>query len=305
MKSLRKIEDRYIKRLEALGICEGKGGAPATPDYVGAANAQGAANVETARTQGRLNNPNFTNPYGSRQVTFNPDDSVNVVDSLTPAGQQQFDTQQRISTQLGDIAESGLGRVGEGFSKDFDTSNLANMNKSVNSDASVRDHVEQSLMERLNPQLDRTRAATETQLANQGIMRGSEAWNNSQDDLARAENDARLGVIANAGNEQTRQYGIDLSNANFGNQARQQGIQEESFLRNLPLNELNSLRTGTQVGVPTFQGYQGAGSIQAPNLMGATQAGYDASLGNYNANQAQKQGAVNTGVGLGLAALML
>ena len=43
---------------------------PAAPDYAGAATAQGAANVETARTQGRMNNPNIIGPLGSQTVTF-------------------------------------------------------------------------------------------------------------------------------------------------------------------------------------------------------------------------------------------
>ena len=43
---------------------------PAAPDYAGAATAQGAANVETARLQGRMNNPNIIGPLGSQTVTF-------------------------------------------------------------------------------------------------------------------------------------------------------------------------------------------------------------------------------------------
>ena len=43
---------------------------PAAPDYAGAATAQGAANVETARLQGRMNNPNISGPLGSQTVTF-------------------------------------------------------------------------------------------------------------------------------------------------------------------------------------------------------------------------------------------
>jgi hypothetical protein len=44
--------------------------APPPPDYAGAAAAQGAANVETARLQGRINNPNVNGPLGSQTVTW-------------------------------------------------------------------------------------------------------------------------------------------------------------------------------------------------------------------------------------------
>ena len=44
--------------------------APAPPDYAGAATAQGAANLETAKAQGRMNNPNVVGPLGSQTVTW-------------------------------------------------------------------------------------------------------------------------------------------------------------------------------------------------------------------------------------------
>ena len=44
--------------------------APAAPDYVGAAQAQGQANIATAQTQAVLNNPNIISPYGTQTVTY-------------------------------------------------------------------------------------------------------------------------------------------------------------------------------------------------------------------------------------------
>ncbi|MFZ9616621.1 MAG: hypothetical protein ACO3AG_08130, partial [Fluviibacter sp.] len=43
---------------------------PPAPDYAGAAAAQGAANLETAQAQGRMNNPNIIGPLGSQTVTW-------------------------------------------------------------------------------------------------------------------------------------------------------------------------------------------------------------------------------------------
>ncbi len=43
---------------------------PATPDYAGAATAQGAANVEAARASAKLSNPNIYGPLGSQTVTY-------------------------------------------------------------------------------------------------------------------------------------------------------------------------------------------------------------------------------------------
>jgi len=43
---------------------------PAAPDYAGAAQAQGAANVDAARLSARMANPNIVCPYGSQTVSY-------------------------------------------------------------------------------------------------------------------------------------------------------------------------------------------------------------------------------------------
>jgi hypothetical protein len=73
-----------------------------------------------------------------------------------------------------------------------------------------------ALMARINPQLERKRAATEAQLANQGITRGSEAWTNAQNDLSMAENDAYsqagLQGIQTGMAQQAQTYGQQTNN---------------------------------------------------------------------------------------------
>ena len=249
----------------------GKGSsAPPPPDYVGAARQQGAENVEAAIAQRVLNNPVQTTPYGrksSRQVGSHTLADGRVIPifedetSLTPVGQQRFDQEQRIIGNLGNVAESGLNRVGDTFANPYD---IQNVNQ-------LQDRAESSIMERLQPMQDRARSMRETQLANQGIMLGSEAYNNAQDDLARSENDARLAAITQGLNQ------------------RAPALQQDLALRNQPLNELNALRTGSQVTVPQFSGPT-AQSIGAPDVLGATNMGYQAQLGQFNADQASGSG---------------
>lgn len=43
---------------------------PPTPDYAGAAQKQGQANIDAAITSGKINNPNVINPYGTQTVTW-------------------------------------------------------------------------------------------------------------------------------------------------------------------------------------------------------------------------------------------
>ena len=60
---------------------------PPTPDYLGAAKAQGAANVETARVESKLNNPNTYTPYGTQLVSYDGDQPT-ITQTLTPQAQK-------------------------------------------------------------------------------------------------------------------------------------------------------------------------------------------------------------------------
>lgn len=107
-------------------------------------------------------------------------------------------------------------------------------------------------------------------------------------------------VLGNQVGQQQFQQG--LANANLGNQATQQQIQQQAYLRSLPLNELNALRTGAQVTNPQFQPYQGSQIGQTP-IFGAAQAQGAANQNAYNAQVAQNN-AFNSGLfSLGSAGL--
>jgi hypothetical protein len=100
-----------------------------------------------------------------------------------------------------------------------------------------------------------------------------------------------------------QQYQQGLQGQQFSNQALQQGIGQQAYLRELPLNELNALRSGAQVQAPTFQNYSGATVAPAP-VFGAAQA-----QGQQNqANYATQVGAYNNQMsglfGLGGAGMM-
>lgn len=69
---------------------------------------------------------------------------------------------------------------------------------------------------------------------------------------------------------------------------RARQIQEALFSRQLPLNEINALRTGNQAMLPQFQQFSGAGVAAAPmygaaqDQFAANQANYQNELGAYN-----------------------
>jgi len=87
------------------------------------------------------------------------------------------------------------------------------------------------LMQRLEPSLERQQKALDTQLANQGIMRGSEAYNQAQQDLAMKQNDLRNQAALGGQQVQQNLFGQALQAGQFGNQAMTQ--EQQNRLANL------------------------------------------------------------------------
>lgn len=323
---------------------------PPAPDYTGAARAQGAANVETARASAKLSNPNYINPLGTRSVAYGQTDPdlVTVTDQLSPLGQQRFDQEQRIIGQLGSMAESGLSRVGGSVATPFSfggptqvsglndgsfrTGPNAITRPGVNDFSADRQRVEQAIYSRLEPQLAKDREALRTQLVNRGFREGTEAYDDAMGQSDRQATDARMQAVLAGGNEQSRLFGMglnseqqafqqnlasdqsanqaeqarlaqQLSAGSFQNQARQQAMQEAMMLRQLPLNEINALRSGAQVSMPQFQAFQGT-QVTPPPIFNAAQAAGQATQNAYNAQQAQNASAMQGLTSLGSAAMM-
>ena len=74
-------------------------------------------------------------------------------------------------------------------------------------------------------------------------------------------------------------------------------------MQDRPLNVVNALRTGNQVQGPQFVNPSQQGFAPGPDLLGATQAQYQADLGNYNAKAAQQGGLMGGLFNIGSAAM--
>ena len=359
--------------------------APAAPDYTGAAVAQGAANLDAARATAKLSNPNIYSPYGNQTVTYESDVPT-ITQTLTPEAQKTLNEQQQgqyglaalgnqgvanasavfntpfsfggpdVKTSLapvgalqnmpaGDVYGKAQGGVtGPNLTSTLDTSNVAKMPINAGTTA------QQAIMARLEPQLQRNRVSTETQLINQGLRPGSEAYNNAAQLLGQQENDQRTqavlqglgldmsanaqgygqalstgqfgnetqlaGFNANLANQQAgnqaiaQNYGQGLSSAQaqnaqiaqqfnqnqqeaqFANTAQQQALAQAIQQRQLPLNEINALMSGSQIQNPQFQQYTGANVAAAPIANATAQQGafnqnlYNQQTGTYNTNLA-------------------
>jgi len=249
--------------------------APAPPDYAAAATQQGVANVAAARAGATLNRPNEYTPLGSRTWTNSGDKYTSRI-NLSPVMKGLFDQQNRISQKQGNVAEGSFDRVGQAFANGFPVDDLPDVTApSMES----RQQYADALLGRTEERFERDEDALRARLANQGITLGSEAWGREFENLNDARTDARIQADLAAGDEMSRQYGMEAAE-------RGRATQEASFLRNLPLSELNALRTGAQPNMPQFQAYSPTAGPQATPILQGTNAGYQAQLGQHNADQA-------------------
>lgn len=218
----------------------------------------------------------------------------------------------------------------------FDASGVSALpNADANDLAQTRDAVYQQQTQYLDPQFQQAQSDLESKLANQGIMPGSEAYNREMNNFnltkQKAYSDARNSAIQAGGAEQSRLFGLGLqknqageANAlnefntglqahtagtndalaqfNTGLQSRQQGVSEANTLHNSPYNDLASLRSGSQISLPTYSAAVGT-SIPGVDLLNAANMGFNANLGVSNANAASNAGMMNGLFGLGAAGI--
>jgi hypothetical protein len=203
------------------------------------------------------------------------------ITSLSPEQQALYDKTNSVQQKFLDIANSQAGRLQSSLGTPLDFSGVPDYTKDVlakilaaptGTDFSAdRQRVEQSLYDRLNPQLERDRSALENQLVNQGFSRGTEAFKNETDSSNRQANDARLGVIAAGGQEQSRlqnmqmnDFGTMLQQLQAAGTSRDRSIQEMMTQRNAPINEISALLGQSQVSMPQFTPYQGGTVANTP-----------------------------------------
>jgi hypothetical protein len=240
-----------------LGGMSGKGGKPpAPPDYTSAAQQTAAGNLANATTATQANRPNQNGVNGS----------VQWVNSGT-AQNPQWTQNTSLNPQM-----QGLYNQGAGF----------NLNNAPAAPINPGQTAQDAIMARLAPQQQRDTNTMNTQLANQGIGIGSEAYNTAQTLNSQRQNDAQ---------SQAALQGIGLDT-----QARQDALQQQL----MPITALQGLQQGGQIQNPAIsqQNYT-AGA----DLTGAQNALYGGLMNTYNA-QVGQQNSMNQGLfGLGGAAI--
>jgi hypothetical protein len=265
-----------------------KGSSPPPPDYAAAAAATAQSNQAAATAATDANRVNQITPEGSLTYTppanpKNPASPWTVQQTYSQPEQQLFDQSNSLNSGLLGLANTALGNISNSILKPTTAADLPT--SMVNAGQTG----EQAYMDQAQPMLDQQREEANQSMAEQGIPVGSDAWNNEERALSTAQNQAQDSAI-------TSGFGM-------GQQAQQQQLQVDTALQSQPINEIDALRSGTQVTDPNFTSVPQQQTTAGANYLGAAEAQGAANTAAMNASQSGTNaalGAVGT-IGAGAA----
>ncbi len=289
----------------------GKGASPPpAPDYTGAAQATAAGNKEAAIAAQAGNMINQYTPQGSVEYSVRgyqdgtPQYSQTV--RLSPEQQAAYNKDVAMNAALQDVGQQGVGYVQQALNKPLSFEGMQAVGTPGEVQQAAADAAYQNAMRYVEPRLQRQQASLENQLANQGITRGSEAWNAAMQEAeasreniyGQAQNQAYLQGLTGA--QQAFQQALG---------GRQQQISEAQTLRQEPINILNAVRTGSQLQSANQPqvGQSAPGQLatwSGPDLLGAATAQGQYNQGLYNAQQAGQSSQTSGLMGLAGTAAM-
>lgn len=260
---------------------------PAAPNFQQAARAQGQENLTAAQRQARLNNPNFQGIGGSQTVTFGPDGTPIVRQSLDPSQQGLYNQWTQNQAQAGRAA-SGLLGLGQ-FGGEFDLSGVPEMPGSYDS---TRNAVIEAMMGRANESFGQREDQVNSDLIARGIRPGTEAYAREMERIDQARNDARQQAEIAGGDAADQAMRADLAR-------RGAGVSEAALSRTLPMSEYQALLGASRFDMPNLPGYAQNNQVAPAPVYGATtaQSNYDVDL--WNAAQQQRNSQMNGLFGLG------
>ena len=265
--------------------------APAAPDPYAVAGAQQGLNTSTARLNAQLNRPNISTPFGTQTWTQGaPQYNEGAYQSALAA----YNAPTSGGSGFRTLGSSNRGQAptrdsfmipGSGSDQWTSTmtldprlqgavdSSMGNVQNALSTPFSLNDTMDQ-LNSILEPQLQRDEDALNTRLINSGFRQGSQGFDQAQQDFAVNKQKARS---ATAG----------------------QAVNIAAALRNQPLQELNSLKSGTNPMNP------GANvGINPSDITGPFSQQYQGQLAGYNADVGSQNAKLGAGTSLAAAYML-
>lgn len=271
------------------GITLGKS-SPSPPAPVNAgdqANAQTASNQATALYNFGLNNPNTNSPLGNLTYTTDyttdphkPTTTENI--TLSPAEQSILDQYTSNTIQQGANAQTAqnnvTGLLGTPYDLKGNVSALPSQTDLQGDLKNTEDALYHQQTQYLDPQFQQSQAQLQSQLANQGIPQGSQAYTTAMNNLGLQKQQAYQSAMnsATAGGSAAQ---AQLSQTGLQNQAQQAQMYTQQYQE--PLNLYSSLMSGTAPTMPQFNGINTANAAPT-NVLGAYNNNYQGQLNSFN-----------------------
>lgn len=334
---------------------------PASPDYTGAANAQAASSRDVTEQQTFANRPTINTPFGQQTWEVQPQwdpttqtylNSWTQNTNLTPESQKAVQSQQELGQGRSDLANSLLGRAKDEYGQTMNWDDFTKMGDNPNAPNYTPENIQHSIgdtpdyiksagdaiygqwSDRQEPRMQQQLDQTRTQLYNQGLKEGDQAYDSEMQRVRQDQNDARQQATYQAtigsGTEAQRMQGMDVTQGGFANSAaqqalgqqlgigsqsfnqktqesqaqtqqRQQQIAEEMQKRGFSLNEINAIISGQQIGMPNMPSFTNANASQAAQYNSAAQNEGQYGLDAFSASQAGINSALS---GAGSMAMM-
>jgi hypothetical protein len=225
--------------------------APAAPDYRAAAQETAAGNLDAARAATAANRVNQVTPYGNLDYTITGEDPYGnptwtARTSLSDTGQQLLNNQNAASLGLGSAITSQLGQVQDVMGRGFNPNTpaiqyggqaptlgqvgQAGQAQGMGNAPTLQTGLDYQGMEgwdkatallnqRLQPQIQQSEERLQAQLANQGIVAGTEAYNRAMAQQGQKTNDLLTQAQLAGQNVQQNLFGQALQGGSFANQA--------------------------------------------------------------------------------------
>ncbi len=278
---------------------------PDLPDfsqYSNLAREEAQLERELRQEQTRANRPTQVTPYGTSLWTELDDGRWRQDVTLPEEVQASLEAQQRLGAGRSALAETLFGRAEEELGAPIGWEALSA--NEVATGEGARDAAERAIYERstsrLDPMWQQREQETYTQLWNQGLRPGDEAWDTAMGNLSRERTDAYQTAMNEAimggGQEAQREFNMDMAR-------RQLAVSEQLRRRGLSLEDITELTQGARVDRPTMPGFQAAGTSQAPQLLEAQEMATRNAIDDYNARQMRNQSLWSGLVDIGTAGL--
>jgi hypothetical protein len=248
--------------------------APASPDPVKTAQAQGGSNIATATVGQTMSMVDQYTPDGN--LVYEKIGETNVSDGMGGTynaprykATQTLSPEQEALRKLGNETETNIGTIARDQSARIGT--LLGKPVDINNETTEARLYDLG-SKRLDPRFAAEEESTRTRLINSGVREGSDAWKRAMTSFTEGKNDAYNQLLLTG---------------------RGQAVQEILTARNQPINEITALLSGSQVSQPQFTNtpqaqvagvdYAGIAQNDYSNRYNAGMDAYKQKMGTHNA----------------------